>query len=88
MILINFTYLMIKKNSKSDMKSLEETVKEIGRRYVEQRKEIAIQWQFEFDTKENREIMNNQIKQLENSYKEELRQKKLEHLLDDTLFRK
>jgi predicted GIY-YIG superfamily endonuclease len=79
---------MIKKNSKSDMKSLEETVKEIGRRYVEQRKEIAIQWQFEFDTKENREIMNNQIKQLENSYKEELRQKKLEHLLDDTLFRK
>jgi predicted GIY-YIG superfamily endonuclease len=79
---------MIKKNSKSDMKSLEETVKEIGRRYVEQRKEIAIQWQFEFDTKENREIMNSQIKQLENSYKEELRQKKLEHLLDDTLFRK
>jgi len=88
MILINFTYLMIKKNSKSNMKSLDETVKEIGRRYVEQRKEIAIQWQFEFDTKENREIMNNQIKQLENSYKEELRQKKLEHLLDDTLFRK
>ncbi len=79
---------MIKKNSKSNMKSLEETVKEIGRRYVEQRKEIAIQWQFEFDTKENREIMNNQIRQLENSYKEELRQKKLEHLLDDTLFRK
>jgi predicted GIY-YIG superfamily endonuclease len=79
---------MIKKNSKSNMKSLDETVKEIGRRYVEQRKEIAIQWQFEFDTKENREIMNNQIKQLENSYKEELRQKKLEHLLDDTLFRK
>ena len=79
---------MIKKSSKSNMKSLEETVKEIGRRYVEQRKEIAIQWQFEFDTKENREIMNNQIKQLENSYKEELRQKKLEHLLDDTLFRK
>ncbi len=79
---------MIKKSSKSNMKSLEETVKEIGRRYVEQRKEIAIQWQFEFDTKENREIMNNQIRQLENSYKEELRQKKLEHLLDDTLFRK
>ena len=87
MILINFTYLMIKKNSKSNM-SLDETVKEIGRRYVEKRKELAIQWQFEFDTKENREIMNSQIKQLENSYKEELRQKKLEHLLDDTLFRK
>ena len=71
MTLINFTYLMIKKNLKSNM-SLDETVKEIGRRYVEQRKELAIQWQFEFDTKE----------------KEEIRQKKLEHLLDDTLFRK
>jgi predicted GIY-YIG superfamily endonuclease len=78
---------MIKKNLKSNM-SLDETVKEIGRRYVEQRKELASQWQFEFDTKENRETMNSQIKQLENSYKEELRQKKLEHLLDDTLFRK
>ena len=78
---------MIKKNLKSNM-SLDETVKEIGRRYVEQRKELAIQWQLEFDTKENREIVNSQIKQLENSYKEELRQKKLEHLLDDTLFRK
>jgi hypothetical protein len=72
---------MIKKNLKSNMKSLDETVKEIGRRYVEQRKELATQWQFEFDTPQKREIMNDQIKQLENSYKEELRQKKIEHIL-------
>lgn len=85
--MINFISQMIKKNLKNNM-SIDETVKEIGRRYVEQRKELAIQWQFEFNTEENREIMNSQIKQLENSYKEELRQKKLEHLLDDTLFRK
>jgi predicted CopG family antitoxin len=79
---------MIKKNSKSKMKSLEETVSEIGRKYIEKRKEIAEIWQFEFDTKENREIMNFQIKQLENSYIEELREKKLDHLLNDTIFRK
>jgi len=72
---------MIKKNLKSNMKSLDETVKEIGRRYLEKRKELANQWQFEFDTPQKREIMNNQIKQLENSYREELRQKKIEHIL-------
>ncbi len=79
---------MIKKNSKSNMKSLEETVKEIGRRYVEQRMEIEQRFLFEFDTESIRKNKNYMIDECEKSYREELRQKKLEHLLDDTLFRK
>jgi len=69
-------------------KSLEESVKEIGRRYVEQRMEIEQRFLFQFDTKETRDMMNHMIKECEKSYREELREKKLEHLLDDTIFRK
>ena len=79
---------MIKKNSKSNMKSLEESVKEIGRKYVEQRMEIEQRFLFQFETKETRDMMNHMIKECEKSYKEELREKKLEHLLDDTIFGK
>lgn len=79
---------MIKKNSKSNMKSLEESVKEIGRKYVEQRMEIEQRFLFEFDTAETRNMMNHMIKECEKSYKEELREKKIEHLLDDTIFGK
>ena len=79
---------MIKKNSKSNMRSLEESVKEIGRRYVEQRMEIEQRFLFQFETKETRDMMNHMIKECEKSYREELREKKLEHLLDDTIFRK
>jgi len=85
MTLINFTYLMIKKNSKNNMKSLEETVNEIGRKYVEQRMEIEQRFLFELDTEKTRKTMNYMIEECEKSYKEELRQKKLEHLLNDTL---
>lgn len=69
-------------------KSLEESVKEIGRRYVEQRMEIEQRFSFEFDTKETRDMMNHMIKECEKSYKEELREKKIEHLLNDTISRK
>jgi len=79
---------MIKKSSKSNMKSLEEIVNEIGRRYVEQRMEIEQRFLFEFDTEKTRKTMSYMIEQCERLYKEELRQKKLEHLLDDTIFRK
>lgn len=79
---------MIKKNSKSNMENLEEAVKEIGRKYTEQRREIAVRFQWEFDTEETRKMMNHMIKECEKSYKEELRDKKIEHLLDDTIFGK
>lgn len=88
MILTNFTFQMIKKNLKNNMKSLEESVKEIGRRYVQQRMEIEQRFLFEFDTKETRSMMNHMINECEKSYREELREKKIEHLLDDTIFRK
>ena len=70
------------------MESIEESVKEIGRKYTEQRKEIAERFQFEFDTEETRKMMNHMIDQCEKSYREELREKKIEHLLNDTILRK
>jgi hypothetical protein len=70
------------------MESIEESVKEIGRKYTEQRKEIAERFQFEFDTEQTRRTMNWMIDQCEKSYREELREKKIEHLLNDTILRK
>ena len=70
------------------MTNIEESVKEIGRKYTEQRKEIAERFQFEFDTEQTRRTMNCMIDQCEKSYREELREKKIEHLLNDTILRK
>lgn len=70
------------------MTNIEESVKEIGRKYTEQRKEIAERFQFEFDTEQTRRTMNWMIDQCEKSYREELREKKIEHLLNDTILRK
>jgi len=70
------------------MENIEESVKEIGRKYTEQRKEIAERFQFEFDTEQTRKTMNWMIDQCEKSYREELREKKIEHLLNDTILRK
>jgi len=70
------------------MRNIEESVKEIGRKYTEQRKEIAERFQFEFDTEQTRKKMNWMIDQCEKSYREELREKKIEHLLNDTILRK
>ena len=70
------------------MRNIEESVKEIGRKYTEQRKEIAERFQFEFDTEQTRKTMNWMIDQCEKSYREELRDKKIEHLLNDTILRK
>ena len=70
------------------MGNIEESVKEIGRKYTEQRKEIAERFQFEFDTEQTRKTMNYMIDECEKSYREELREKKIEHLLNDTILRK
>ena len=70
------------------MRNIEESVKEIGRKYTEQRKEIAERFQFELDTEQTRRTMNWMIDQCEKSYREELREKKIEHLLNDTILRK
>ena len=79
---------MIKKNSKSSMRSFEKEVQEIEKKYVYQRKLLAETWMFEFDTDQNRKIMNNQIQELEKNFRNDLRNKKIELLLDDTIFRK
>ncbi len=70
------------------MENIEETVKEIGRKYTEQRKEIAERFANEWNTEQTRRTMNWMIDQCEKSYKEELREKKIEHLLNDTILRK
>ena len=70
------------------MNNLEKIVQEIGREYVEARKEIEESWQFEFDTQQNRMAKQNQIDEVNRSYKERIREKKIEHILNDTIFRK
>jgi hypothetical protein len=55
---------------------IDKTIQEIDRKYVEKRQQIALNRQFEFDTEENRKIMNEQIKECETEYIKELRQKK------------
>jgi hypothetical protein len=67
---------------------LEDIVQKIGREYVEKRKEIEEIWQFEFDTNQNRLAKQQQIDEVEKLYKEKLREKKIEHILNDTIFRK
>ena len=59
------------------MINIEESVKEIGRKYTEQRKQIAERFQFEFDTEKTRKTMNYMIDECEKSYREELREKKI-----------
>ena len=68
--------------------NIEEALLEISRKYIDKRQEIALNRQFEFNTPENREIMNKQIRDCERDYILEIRQKKIEHLLNDTIFRK
>jgi hypothetical protein len=70
------------------MNDLEEIVQKIGREYVEKRMEIEETWQWEFDTQQNRVAKQQQIDEVEKTYKEKLREKKIEHILNDTIFRK
>jgi len=68
--------------------NIEEVLLEISRKYIDKRQEIALNWKWEFNTPENREIMNKQIRDCEMDYILEIRQKKIEHLLNDTIFRR
>ena len=70
------------------MNNLEKIVQEIGREYVEARKEIEESWQFKFDTQQNRMAKQYQIDEVNRVYKEKIREKKIEHILNDTIFRK
>jgi hypothetical protein len=70
------------------MEDLNDIVQSIGRKYTEQRKEIAERFRFEFNTEETQKAMNYMIEQCEKVYREEIREKKIEHLLNDTILRK
>ena len=70
------------------MNSLEKSVQEIGREYVERRKEIEETWQFEFDTVQNRLLKQQQIDEVDRFYREKLREKKIEHILKEVLIMK
>ena len=77
---------MIRKNLNKH--TMEENIfQQIGREYVERRMEIEENWQFEFDTTENRKKKQVQIDEVDRIYKEKLREKKIEHILYDTIFR-
>lgn len=69
------------------MSNLEDIVQKIGREYVEKRMEIEESWQYEFDTVQNRLAKQQQIDEVDKIYKEKLREKKIEHILNDTIFR-
>lgn len=64
---------------------IEELVQQIGREYVEKRMEIEVLYQYEFDTTKNREAKQHMIDEVERSYREKLREKKIEHLFNDTI---
>jgi hypothetical protein len=65
---------------------MEELVQQIGREYVKKRMEIEEIWQFEFSTEQNMKQKQYQIEQVERDYKEKLRETKIEHILNDTIF--
>lgn len=69
-------------------KSINDIVENRGRKYVQDRLEIEQKWQFEFDTFENREEMNNAIEICKQEYHIDIRNTKIDHLLNDTIFRK
>jgi hypothetical protein len=70
------------------MSDFEKIVEKIGRDYVHQRMLIQQSFQYEFDTPEKRKLMDVQIAECQKVYRENLREKKLEHLLNDTILRK
>jgi|688.fasta_scaffold1879772_1 hypothetical protein len=63
------------------MSELDEVVNEIGRSYTKQRIALNEMWKFEFDTPHKRKIMNEQISELDKQYRQQIREKKIEHIL-------
>lgn len=70
------------------MSDLDQVVQEIGRSYTKKRIELSERFRFEFDTPEKRQIMNEHISELDKQYRQQVREKKIEHILNDTIFRK
>lgn len=65
---------------------MEDIVQQIGREYVEKRMEIEENWQYEFDTFENRKMKQIEIDKVDRIYKQKLREQKIQHILHDTIF--
>jgi hypothetical protein len=63
------------------MSDLEQVVQEIGRTYTKKRIELSERFKFEFDTPEKRRIMNDRISELDKQYQQQVREKKIEHIL-------
>ena len=55
---------------------------------TKKRIELSERFRFEFDTPEKRQIMNEHISELDKQYQQQVREKKIEHILNDTIFRK
>ena len=70
------------------MSDLDQVVQEIGRSSTKKRIELSDRFRFEFDTPEKRQIMNEHISELDKQYRQQVREKKIEHILNDTIFRK
>ena len=63
------------------MSELDQIVNEIGRSYTQKRIALNQMWKFEFDTPDRRKIMNDQISELDKQYRQQIRDKKIEHIL-------
>lgn len=63
------------------MSELDQVVEEIGRSYIQQRIALNEMWKFELDSPQKRKIMNDQISELDKQYHQQIRDKKIEHIL-------
>jgi len=63
------------------MSELDQFVEEIGRSYIQQRIALNEMWKFELDSPQKRKIMNDQISELDKQYHQQIRDKKIEHIL-------
>lgn len=63
------------------MSEIEQVVQEIGRSYTRKRIELSEMFKFEFDTPKKRQIMNEHISELDKQYRQQVREKKIEHIL-------
>jgi len=63
------------------MNDLEQVVQEIGRSYTRKRIELSERFKFEFDTPNSRKIMDEHISELDKQYRQQVREKKIEHIL-------
>jgi phenylalanyl-tRNA synthetase alpha subunit len=62
--------------------NVEDSINEIIRKYLEKRSKITELYQYKFNTPNNIKNMNHQIKECDDEYKNEIRQKKIEIILN------